>query len=165
MAIAYAGVPTLVALLPGDVPRAEGIRVNGVVLRMLGVYGVVAYTAARQQRDIGIRLALGATRTNVRARFVRQALAFAGVGIVIGEIGAAVLMSSLSSQLFGVGPWDPFTYAAVPVLLVALAVVAAWLPARRATTLVPVAVLRLAGMYPPRRPTHSPWLLRSPDQL
>ena len=118
LAIAYAGVPTLVALLPGDVPRAEGIRVNGVVLGMLRVYGVVAYTAARQQRDIGIRLALGATRTNVRARFVRQALAFAGVGIVIGEIGAAVLMSSLSSQLFGVGPWDPFTYAAVPVLLV-----------------------------------------------
>ena len=142
-----------------------GFAALGVVLGMLGVYGVVAYTAARQQRDIGIRLALGATRTNVRARFVRQALAFAGVGIVIGEIGAAVLMSSLSSQLFGVGPWDPFTYAAVPVLLVALAAVAAWLPTRRATTLDPAAGLRLAGMYPPRRPTHSPWLLRSPDQL
>ena len=142
-----------------------GFAALGVVLGMLGVYGVVAYTAARQQRDIGIRLVLGATRTNVRARFVRQALAFAGVGIVIGEIGAAVLMSSLSSQLFGVGPWDPFTYAAVPVLLVALAAVAAWLPTRRATTLDPAAGLRLAGMYPPRRPTHSPWLLRSPAQL
>ena len=120
----------------------RGFAALGVVLGMLGVYGVVAYTAARQQRDFGIRLALGATRTNVRARFVRQALAFAGVGIVIGEIGAAVLISSLPSQLFGVGPWDPFTYAAVPVLLVALAMVAAWLPARRATTLDPVAVLR-----------------------
>ena len=62
--------------------------------------------------------------------------------IVIGEIGAAVLMSSLFSQLFGVGPWDPLTYAAVPVLFVALAVTAAWLPARRATKLDPVAVLR-----------------------
>ena len=119
-----------------------GFAVLGVVLGMLGVYGVVAYTAARQQRDIGIRLALGATRSNVRARFVRQALAFAAVGIVIGEVGAAVLMSSLSSQLFGVGPWDPLTYAAVPVLFVALAVAAAWFPARRATTLDPVAVLR-----------------------
>ena len=119
-----------------------GFAALGVVLGMLGVYGVVAYTAARQQRDIGIRLALGATRTNVRACFVRQTLAFAAVGIVIGEIGAAVLMSSLSSQLFGVGPWDPPTYAAVPVLFVALAVAAAWLPARRATTLDPVAVLR-----------------------
>ena len=120
-----------------------GFAALGVVLGMLGVYGVVAYTAARQQRDIGIRLALGATRSNVRARFVRQALGFAGGGIVIGEIGAAVLMSSLSSQLFGVGPWDPFTYAAVPVLLVALAVAAAWLPARRATTLDPATVLRV----------------------
>ena len=119
-----------------------GFAVLGVVLGMLGVYGVVAYTAARQQRDIGIRLALGATRTNVRARFVGQALAFAAGGIVIGEVGAAVLMASLSSQLFGVGPWDPLTYAAVPVLFVALAVAAAWLPARRATKLDPVAVLR-----------------------
>ena len=109
---------------------------------MLGVYGVVAYTAARQRRDIGIRLALGATRTNVGALFIRQALAFAVVGIVIGEIGAAVLMSSLSSQLFGVGPWDSLTYAAVPVLFVSLAVAAAWFPARRATKLDPVAVLR-----------------------
>ena len=119
-----------------------GFAALGVVLGMLGVYGVVAYAAARQQRDIGIRLALGATPTSVRARFVRQALAFAGVGVVIGEIGAAVLMSSLSSQLFGVGPWDPLTYAAVPVLLIVLAMVAAWFPARRATALDPVAVLR-----------------------
>lgn len=119
-----------------------GFAALGVVLGMLGVYGVVAYTGARQQRDIGIRLALGATRANVRAHFVRQALAFAGVGIVLGELGAAVLMSSLSSLLFGVGPWDPVTYAAVPALLVALAMVAAWFPARRATALDPVAVLR-----------------------
>ena len=64
-----------------------GFAALGVVLGMLGVYGVVAYTGARQQRDIGIRLALGATPASVRARFVRQALAFAGVGVVIGEIG------------------------------------------------------------------------------
>ena len=119
-----------------------GFAALGVVLGMLGVYGVVAYAAARQQRDVGIRLALGATRANVRARFVRPALAFAGAGVVIGEIGAAVVMSSLSSQLFGVSPWDPVTYAAVPVLLIVLAVVAAWLPASRATAVDPVAVLR-----------------------
>ena len=119
-----------------------GFAALGVVLGMLGVYGVVAYAAARQQRDVGIRLALGATRANVRARFVRPALAFAGAGVVIGEIGAVVAMSSLSSQLFGVSPWDPVTYAAVPVLLIVLAVVAAWLPASRATAVDPVAVLR-----------------------
>ena len=119
-----------------------GFAALGVVLGMLGVYGVVAYAAARQQRDVGIRLALGATRANVRARFVRPALAFAGAGVVIGEIGAAVVMSSLSSQLFGVSPWDPVTYAVVPVLLIVLAAVAAWLPASRATAVDPVAVLR-----------------------
>ena len=119
-----------------------GFAVLGVVLGMLGVYGVVAYTAARRQRDIGIRLALGATRTNVRAGVVRQALAFAGIGLVVGEIGAGVLMSSLSSQLFGVSPWDPVTYAAVPALLIGFAILAAWLPARRATAVELAAVLR-----------------------
>ena len=109
---------------------------------MVGLYGVVAYTAARQQRDIGIRLALGAAPARVRARVVRQALAFAGAGVVIGEIGAAALMSSLSSQLFNVSPWDPVTYAAVPVLLIVLAAAAAWLPARRGTAVDAAAVLR-----------------------
>ena len=119
-----------------------GFAVLGVVLGMIGVYGVVAYAAARQRRDIGIRLALGATRSNVRARFVRQALAFAGAGVVIGEIGAAVVMSSLSSQLFGVSPWDPVTYAAVPALLFLFAGLAAWFPTRRATAVDPAVVLR-----------------------
>ena len=119
-----------------------GFAVLGVLLGMVGVYGVVAYAAARQRRDIAIRLALGATRARVRTGFLRQALAFAGPGIVIGEAGAAVLMWLLSSQLFGVSPWDPLTYAAVPVLFLALAGLAAWLPARRATALAPAAVLR-----------------------
>ena len=119
-----------------------GFAVLGVVLGMIGVYGVVAYAAARQRRDVGIRLALGASRANVRARFVLQALAFAGAGVVIGETAAAVLMPSLSSQLFGVSPWDPVTYAAVPVVLLVLAGLAAWLPARRVSAVDPAAVLR-----------------------
>ena len=82
-----------------------GFAVLGVALGMLGVYGVVAYTVARQRCDISIRLALGATRRNIRSRYVRQVLAYAGTGVVIGEIGAGVLMPSLSSQLFGVSPW------------------------------------------------------------
>ena len=98
-----------------------GFAALGVVLGMVGVYGVVAYAAASQQREIGVRLALGATKSSVRARFVRQALAFAGAGVVIGEIGAATLMSALSSQLFGVSPRDPITYAAVPALFFVLA--------------------------------------------
>ena len=119
-----------------------GFAVLGVVLGMIGVYGVVAYAAARRRRDIGIRLALGATRTGVRTRFVRHALAFAGAGVVIGELAAAVLMSSLSAQLHGVSPWDPATYLAVPVLFALLAGLAAYVPARRATALDPAAVLR-----------------------
>ena len=119
-----------------------GFAVLGVVLGMVGVYGVVAYAAARQRRDIGIRLALGATRARVRARFVRRARLFAGAGVVIGEIAAAVLMSSLASLLFGVSPWDPFTYAAAPALFVVLAGLAAYVPARRATGVDPALVLR-----------------------
>ena len=119
-----------------------GFAALGVVLGMVGVYGVVAYAAASQRRDIGVRLALGATKSNVRARFVRQALAFAGAGVVIGEIGAAVLMPVLSSQLFGVSPRDPITYAAVPALFVVLAGVAAYVPACRATAVHPSVTLR-----------------------
>ena len=119
-----------------------GFAVLGVVLGMVGVYGVVAYAAARQRRDIGIRLALGATRARVRARFVRRALLFAGAGVVIGELAAAVVMSSLSALLFGVSPWDPFTYAAAPALFVVLAGLAAYVPARRATGVDPAQVLR-----------------------
>ena len=119
-----------------------GFAVLGVVLGMVGVYGVVAYAAARQRRDIGIRLALGATRARVRARFVRRALLFAGAGVVIGELAAALLMSSLASLLFGVSPWDPFTYAAAPALFVVLAGLAAYVPARRATGVDPALVLR-----------------------
>ena len=119
-----------------------GFAVLGVVLGMIGVYGVVAHAVARRRRDIGIRLALGATRANVRTRFVGQALAFAGAGIIIGELAAAVLMSSLSSQLYGVSPWDRATYLAVPVLFAVLAALAAYLPARRASALDPATVLR-----------------------
>ena len=119
-----------------------GFAALGVLLGMVGVYGVVAYAAASQRRDIGVRLALGATRSRVRGRFVRQALAFAGAGVVIGELGAAVLMSSLSSQLFGVSPWDPITYAAVPALFILLAGIAAYIPARRATAVDPSVTLR-----------------------
>ena len=120
-----------------------GFAALGVVLGMVGVYGVVAYAAASQRRDIGVRLALGATRSSVRARFVWQALAFAGAGVVIGEIGAAVLMPVLSSQLFGVSPRDPITYTAVPALFVVLAGIAAYLPARRATAVDPSVTLRV----------------------
>ena len=119
-----------------------GFAALGVVLGMVGVYGVVAYAAGRQRRDIGIRLALGAGRGNVSARFVGRALVFASAGVVIGEIAAAILMSSLSSQLFGVSPWDPVTYVAVPVLFVVLAGLAAYLPAHRASAVDPAAVLR-----------------------
>ena len=119
-----------------------GFAALGILLGMVGLYGVVAYTAACQRRDICIRFALGASPKRVRARFVLQALAFASAGVVIGEMGAALLMWSLSSQLFNVSPWDPVTYTAVPVLLTVLAAVTAWLPARRGTAVDAVLVLR-----------------------
>ncbi len=113
-----------------------------LVLGLIGIYGVVSYAVSQRKREVGIRLALGARQAELRWLFVRHALLLAGIGVVIG-IGAAVGLTRLmTSQLFGVGPLDPVTYLAVAILLVAAALLAAYLPARRASALDPVEALK-----------------------
>jgi putative ABC transport system permease protein len=113
-----------------------------VVLASLGIYGVLSYLVGRRTREIGIRLALGATRGDVMRLIVGHGLALAAAGIAIGLAASWVVTRSLSRLLFGVSPHDPATFAAVAVLLLAVAFIASYLPGRRATRVDPLITLR-----------------------
>ena len=115
---------------------------SSLLLAMVGIYGVIAWTVRQRTREIGVRMALGAQRSAVLALVLRNGLKLAGAGIVLGLIGAMVLTQLLRSLLFGVGPTDPLTFVAVPLLLVSVALLACWLPARRAAKVDPMEALR-----------------------
>ena len=112
------------------------------MLGVIGIYGVISYAVSQRRREIGIRLALGAQQGELRRMFVRHGLSLAGIGVAIGLAAAIGLMRLMKSLLFGISPLDPFTYAAVPVVLVAAAVLASYLPARRASAVDPVEALK-----------------------
>ena len=113
-----------------------------LLLGIVGIYGVIAYAVAQRRREIGIRLALGAQRRELRWMFVRSALLLTGVGVALGLVAAAGLTQLMKSLLFGISPIDPLTYAAVVAVLGGVAVVASYLPARRAAAVNPVEALR-----------------------
>jgi predicted permease len=113
-----------------------------LALGVIGIYGVISYTVTQRRREIGIRVALGAQQADVRQMFVRYALSLAGIGAVIGLLAAAGLMRLMKSLLYGISPVDPITYAAVSLILIAAAVLASYLPARRAAAVAPIEALR-----------------------
>ena len=113
-----------------------------LMLAALGIYGVIAYVVSQRTRELGIRMALGAQPRQIVAAVVRQGLALALAGVALGSVGAALLARLVRSQLFGVSAADPLTFAAMLVLLTAVALVASWLPARRATRIDPASALR-----------------------
>jgi predicted permease len=113
-----------------------------LVLGVVGIYGVIAYAVSQRTREIGIRMALGAQRDALLRAFMRQGLLLAGIGATVGLAAAAGLTRLMSSLLFGVEALDPLTYAAVSGLLIGAAVLASYLPARRAMTIDPVEALR-----------------------
>ncbi len=113
-----------------------------LLLAALGLYGVMAYSVSQRRREIGIRMALGAQRGAVQLQFLRQGLKLALLGVVLGLAGALALTQVLTHLLFEVTPRDPITFIGVAVLLVAVAVLACWLPARRATEVSPMEALR-----------------------
>jgi putative ABC transport system permease protein len=113
-----------------------------MALASIGIYGVMAYTVAQRTQEIGIRMALGAARADVLRLVLREVVGLTGIAIAAGVAGAFLASRSLESLLYGVRPADPATYAAVAALLFAVALLAASLPARRATRIDPTTALR-----------------------
>ena len=113
-----------------------------VILAAVGIYGVLAYAVSQCTREIGIRIALGASRRGVLTLVLRQGCVIAGLGMAIGLAGAAAVTRSLTTLLFDLTPFDPVTFAAVSVLLAVVALVACYVPARRAMAVDPIAALR-----------------------
>ena len=113
-----------------------------LLLAMVGVHGVLSYTVAQRTREIGIRMALGADRQSVRGLVMGQGARLVTAGLVLGVVGAFGGARLLSALLFGVHPNDPATFGAVAVGLGAVALLASWLPARRAMRVDPIVALR-----------------------
>jgi predicted permease len=116
-----------------------------LLLGVVGIYGVIAYIATQRTREIGIRIALGAQTGDVRRLFLRHGLVLTGTGIALGVGASLALTRVMSALLFGVSPMDPVTYAAVSLALAAVALLATWLPARRASRTDPIVALRVCA--------------------
>jgi hypothetical protein len=115
---------------------------TALVLTAIGIYGVMAYSVAQRTNEIGIRIALGAAQSSIFRLVVGQAMALVAISVVVGLAGAFAATRLLSSLLFGVGAWDPITFAAIVILISVVAFLAAWLPARRAANVDPIIALR-----------------------
>lgn len=116
--------------------------VPALLLAGIGLHGVMSYTVERQRVEIGIRMALGAQREAVIALAVRHTLIMTICGVASGLLVAAALTRYLQTLLFGIEPLDPVTFIAAPAVLVAVALLACYMPARRATSIDPMIALR-----------------------
>jgi putative ABC transport system permease protein len=113
-----------------------------VVLAAVGVYGVMAYSVSRRTHEIGIRIALGAQQRDVMKLILGRGLSLVVFGISVGIAGALALTRFLTSLLYGIKPRDPMTFIAVSVVLIGVALIASYIPARRAVTIDPMRALR-----------------------
>ena len=120
----------------------------GLLLAVIGIYGVISYSVGVRRREIGVRMALGANRRDVLRMILRQGLTLALLGVALGLAAAYALTRYLESQmklsqmLYGVQLFDPLTYSVIALLLMAVALLACWLPARRAARVDPMVALR-----------------------
>ena len=114
----------------------------GLGLAAVGVYGVVSYTVAQRTNEIGLRMALGAQRSQIVGLVVRQGMEMAAAGAAVGLGGAWVLRKTISQLLFGISPADPATFVTAALVLIAFALTASLLPARRAAKVDPMVALR-----------------------
>jgi ABC-type antimicrobial peptide transport system permease subunit len=128
-------------------PRLAGalfgvFGITGLVLAAVGLYGVMSYSVSRRTREIGIRIALGAPVAGVQQLIVRQGMLLASIGVVLG-LGVAWAVAKFSvAILYGVPAHDLVTFVGVPIFLVGVALLACWIPARRAARVDPVQALR-----------------------
>ena len=116
--------------------------VAALLLALAGIYGVISYSVAQRTREIGVRMALGASTHEVLRMVLRQGVLTGMLGISAGVLGALVLTRWLRAQLFGVGATDPPTFTALALLLLLVSLLACWIPARRATRVDPMVALR-----------------------
>ena len=135
---------TSVVLLPQRIAAAVTAVMGllGLILAAVGLYGVVAYTAGLRTREIGVRLALGAPGGSVLRLIMRDGMRLAGIGMVVGLVLAVVLTRVMTRFLFGVSPLDPLVFVLIPLTLASVALLANFLPARRAAATDPVVALR-----------------------
>jgi putative ABC transport system permease protein len=116
--------------------------VTALLLAAVGVYGLISYSVAQRTREIGIRVALGARPRQVVSPIVREGMTLASIGVALGLVGSIAATRLISSFLFGVAPTDPLTFSAVAVLLLAVALLASYIPSRRALRVDPLTALR-----------------------
>jgi ABC-type antimicrobial peptide transport system permease subunit len=145
----HPGITTLrqasaIVLLP---QRAAAIvtgmlGIVGLLLAAAGLYGVMAFSASRRTREIGIRVALGADESSVLRLMIRDGLRLASIGIVIGLVLAGLTTRLISSWLFDVSPLDGLTFAGMSAIFIVVAIVASYVPARRAAAVDPLVALR-----------------------
>jgi putative ABC transport system permease protein len=133
-------------------PRLTGFVLGAfatiaLTLAAVGIYGVLAYLVSQRTQEIGIRLAIGADRSQVLGMVLRQGLSLTAVGIVVGLIGAFALTRLMQSLLYEVHPNDPITFVAVAAAVLVIALAASFLPARRATKVSPMSALGAVGRW------------------
>src|SRR5262249_39013859 len=124
------------------VQTVSAIGLLGLMLSLVGLYGLVAYTVARRTREIGIRMAIGAAGCDVRSMVLRQGLTLALTGVMIGGLASVVVARVLSALLVGVGRPTPAIYLIVPIALIGLTAATSYVPARRASQVDPLVALR-----------------------
>jgi putative ABC transport system permease protein len=113
-----------------------------LILAMVGTYGVMSYGVSQRTHEIGLRMSLGAKQSDILASVLWRGLKFTAMGVVLGAVAARLMTQGLSSMLFGVSPTDLPTFAAISALLVVVALVACYVPARRAARVDPMLALR-----------------------